>query len=75
MLARFTGVFQDDVEFSMPNAHFDVVFGKGCAARVARGRSVMLTVIEMREFIMKRVMPAFAGALGVDFSLAETAPT
>lgn len=74
MLARFTGVFEDDVEFSMPNARFDVGFGKDSAARVVRGRSVMLTLIEVRELIMKRLMPAFAEELGVEFSLVETPP-
>jgi hypothetical protein len=71
MLARFTGVFEDDVEVSMPEARFDVVFGKCCAAPVVRERSVMLTLIEVREFIMKRLMPAFADELDMEFFAVE----
>lgn len=71
MLARFTGTFEDDVEFSMPNARFDVVFGEDCAARSVRGHSVMLTLGEVREFIAKRLIPAFAEQLEVEFSPLE----
>ena len=74
MLARFTGVFDGDVEFSMPNARFDVVFGRDCAARIVCGRSVLLTLVEVREFIAKRLMPAFGEELGVEISHVETPP-
>jgi hypothetical protein len=74
MLARFTGVFDGDVEFSMPNARFDVVFGSDSAARAVRGRSVLVTLVDVRDFIAKRLMPAFAEELGVELAFVETPP-
>jgi hypothetical protein len=72
MLARFTGLFEDDVEFSMPNARFDVIFGNASAAQVVRGRSVMIALLEVREFIMRFLMPAFAEELGIELTVAES---
>jgi hypothetical protein len=51
-----------------------VVFGTNCAAPVVRERSVMLTLIEVREFIMKRLLPAFAEELNMEFLLVEQPP-
>jgi hypothetical protein len=77
MLARFTGRFDmenGEVEFSMPNVRFDVIFGKACAAPAARGRSVLVVLLEIREFVMAILMPAFAEQLGIDYRLEVSAP-
>jgi hypothetical protein len=60
MLARFTGRFEGDVAIEA-NLASDVVFARDTEARTVRGRSVLLSLVEIREYLAFRVMPELSG--------------
>lgn len=71
MLARFTGEFEGGVVLRQ-DAAFDVVFAKDAGAPAVRGRSVVGSLLAIRDFVDLAVLPELARFFPGDYEVADS---
>jgi hypothetical protein len=59
IVARFVGQFDGLIQFTV-SAVFDVVFARDSQAPSVREKSVLFTMVAIRDFIVAELMPALA---------------